>query len=325
MSGFSLRVAEAATFPALIPDLAAILKACVDGGAGVHFLAPLALARAEAFWRETEPALRSGARRLYVAEAEGRVIGTVQLVLGQPENGPHRAEVSKMLVHPAARRRGIARALLAFAEADARAAGKTLLFLDSVPDGAPEALYRRAGFRRIGLIPDFAIHADGGQTATALMYKRIDQPPLTLRRADATAPEVRALLAAQETALAALVTPSGRPAYDPAADADDERAAVFVAEAAGLAVGCGALRPLDATTAEMKRLYAAPGTRGVGFALVAALEDFARQTGFATMKVETRTENRRAISFYIACGYVPCPAYGAYIGRTDATCFERGV
>lgn len=324
-AGYTLAIATPATYHRLVDQLAEILKACVDGGAGVHFLAPLALERAREFWADTEAAIRSGVRRLYYAEADGRILGTVQLVLGQPDNGPHRAEVSKMLVHPDARRRGIGRALLAFAEADARQEGKTLLFLDSVPDGAPERLYRAMGFRRAGLIPDFAVYADGSKTATALMYKHIDRPPVTIRRVAADAPDLRALLAAQQATLAGLVTPSGRPAYDPAADGADDRAATVIAEIDGIAVGCGALRPLDATTAEIKRVYAAAGTRGVGAAVLTALEEIARQSGFRTLKVETRTENRRAVSFYIAHGYVPCPPYGSYIGRTDATCFDKGV
>jgi GNAT superfamily N-acetyltransferase len=322
MSDFTLAVATPDIYPTLIPDLAAILKACVDGGAGVHFLAPLAIGRAVAFWRDTENAIRAGDRRLYYATRAGRVVGTVQLVLGQPENGPHRAEVSKMLVHPDARRGGIARALLAFAETDARREGKTLLFLDSVPDGAPEALYRGAGFRRIGLIPDFAVYADGSRTSTAILYKHLDRPAVTVRRAAADAPEVRALIAAQVEALARVVVASNRPRYDPAAN-PDPRAAIFVAEIDGVPVGCGALKPVDATTAEIKRLYAAPDARGVGAALIEALETHARRHGFSTMLIETRTANRRAVSFYIAQGYLPCPAYGEYIGRTDAICFDK--
>lgn len=324
-SGVALRVATPASYHRLVDQLAEILKACVDGGAGVHFLAPLAIERAREFWCDVEPAIRSGARRLYYAERDGRVLGTVQLVLQQTENGPHRAEVSKMLVHPDARRLGIARALLAFAEADAIKEGKTLLFLDSVPDGAPERLYKSVGFRRVGLIPNFAIYGDGRMTATSIMYKHIDRPGVTVRRVAADTPEVKALLAAQIAALAEVVTPSGRPNYDPAADASDPRAAVFVAEIDGKPVGCGALRVIDDETAEVKRVCASPGTQGVGAAIVTALEDHAWRTGFRTVKVETRTENRRAVSFYIGMGYVPCPAYGAYVGRTDATCFEKGV
>ncbi|MBP0573902.1 hypothetical protein J8J27_24705, partial [Mycobacterium tuberculosis] len=91
----TLHIATPATYHRLVDQLADILKACVDGGAGVHFLAPLAIERAREFWCDTEPAIRSGARRLYYAEKNGRVLGTVQLVLGQPDNGPHRAEVSQ--------------------------------------------------------------------------------------------------------------------------------------------------------------------------------------------------------------------------------------
>jgi GNAT superfamily N-acetyltransferase len=73
------------------------------------------------------------------------VCGTVQLVLDQPENQPHRAELSKMLVHRRALRQGLGAALMRAAEATARACGKTLLVLDTADDEA-ERLYERLGY-----------------------------------------------------------------------------------------------------------------------------------------------------------------------------------
>lgn len=173
---FDISVATPETYPALIDQLAAILKACVDGGAGVHFLAPLALERGVRFWRDTEAAIRSGDRRLFYAHQGNRVLGTVQLVLGQTENGWHRAEISKMLVAPEARRMGVARALLLRAEADARAEKRELLFLDTVSDSPAEHLYAGIGYQLAGRIPNYAKYADGSSCPTSLMYKRLDGP-----------------------------------------------------------------------------------------------------------------------------------------------------
>src|SRR5438105_1747361 len=84
---------------AQIRELALVLIDCVDGGASVSFMHPLPLPKAEAFWREVAADVESGLRGLLVAEDASSIIGTVQVVLAQPENQPHRADLSKMLVH----------------------------------------------------------------------------------------------------------------------------------------------------------------------------------------------------------------------------------
>jgi GNAT superfamily N-acetyltransferase len=98
------------------------------------------------------------------------VIGTVQLVLDQPENQPHRAEVSKMLVSRNARRRGVGAALMSEAEKVARECGKSLLVLDTASAEA-ERLYERQGWQRCGVIPDFALLPAGGFCATTFFYR----------------------------------------------------------------------------------------------------------------------------------------------------------
>src|SRR5207237_7516274 len=93
--------------------LADVLRAVVYGGAGVSFFVPFSIDEARAFWREKVlPAIRAGTRRVLLARAGGRIVGTVQLDLSAPPNQRHRADVLKLLVHPSARRRGIARALM---------------------------------------------------------------------------------------------------------------------------------------------------------------------------------------------------------------------
>ena len=103
-----------------IEGLAEVLIDCVDGDDGVSFLHPVAPEKAQAFWREVADGVASGGRALLVAEDERGIVGTVQLVLSQPENQPHRADLSKMLVHRRARRRGLGAALLRAAEETAR-------------------------------------------------------------------------------------------------------------------------------------------------------------------------------------------------------------
>ncbi len=149
-----------------------VLIDCVAGGASVSFMHPLSPAKATAFWRRVAEDVESGARALLVAEDDRGVIGTVQLVLDQPENQPHRADLSKMLVHRRARRLGVGAALMHAAEDAARAAGKTLLVLDTASDDA-ERLYARAGWTLVGVIPDYALLPQGGLCATSVYYRKL--------------------------------------------------------------------------------------------------------------------------------------------------------
>ncbi|MFX5776858.1 hypothetical protein ABTE06_21465, partial [Acinetobacter baumannii] len=85
---------------ACVNALADVLVDCVAGGASVSFMWPLSHDKAQAFWRNVADGVARNERALLIAEdADGAVLGTVQLVLAQPENQPHRADVAKMLVH----------------------------------------------------------------------------------------------------------------------------------------------------------------------------------------------------------------------------------
>lgn len=158
---------------AQIDQLADVLIDCVEGGASVSFMHPLARERALAFWRQVADGVAQGQRALLVAEDAQGICGTVQLVLDQPENQPHRADLSKMLVHRRARRRGLAAALLRAAEATALECGKTLLVLDTVTGGDAERLYPRLGWQRCGTIPDYALWPRGGLCSTTIFYKAL--------------------------------------------------------------------------------------------------------------------------------------------------------
>ena len=156
-----------------IDDLADLLIDCVDGGASVSFMHPLAPARAQAFWRGIAADVEAGKRALLVAHDVSGIVGTVQLVLDHPENQGHRADLSKMLVHRRARRRGLGAALMGAAEQMARDCGKTLLVLDTVTGSDAEWLYARLGWIRVGTIPDYALLSHGGLWGTTLYYKRL--------------------------------------------------------------------------------------------------------------------------------------------------------
>ena len=155
-----------------IDGLANVLIDCVEGGASVSFMHPLPRDRAVAFWRAVAQSVAAGERALLVADDAQGVCGTVQLVLDQPENQPHRADLSKMLVHRRARRQGLGAALLRAAEATARECGKTLLVLDTASDDA-ERLYERVGWQRVGVIPGYALLPQGGLCGTTVYYRNL--------------------------------------------------------------------------------------------------------------------------------------------------------
>jgi GNAT superfamily N-acetyltransferase len=158
---------------AQIEGLADLLIDCIDGGASVSFMHPLAPAKAHAFWRRVAEGVAAGERALLVAEDDAGIVGTVQLALDQPENQPHRADLSKMLVHRRARRRGLGAALLQAAEEMASGCGKTLLVLDTTTGSDAERLYVRHGWVRVGTIPDYALLSRGGLSATTVFYKAL--------------------------------------------------------------------------------------------------------------------------------------------------------
>jgi len=176
-----------------IDMLAEILYAVVHAGAGVSFFTPFSIEEARAFWVDKVlPQVRTGLRRVLVARVEerkgewgtgkgeevhDRIVGTVQLELEMPPNQQHRAAVAKLLVHPAARRRGIAKALMIALEEIAKCEGRSLLTLDTVSGSNAALLYRSIGYTAVGVIPRFARGAVTPELeGTTIMYKELTTP-----------------------------------------------------------------------------------------------------------------------------------------------------
>jgi GNAT superfamily N-acetyltransferase len=156
-----------------IQQLSDVLIDCVEGGASVSFMLPIARVTAVAFWQGVASGVARGERILVVAEdAAGSIVGTVQVIFAQAENQPHRADVAKMLVHRRARRHGAGAALLAAAENAAREAGKSLLVLDTA-SGDAERLYARLGWQRCGVVPDYALLPGGGFCDTTFFFRAL--------------------------------------------------------------------------------------------------------------------------------------------------------
>lgn len=156
------------------PALGAVLRACVEDGASVSFMAPMTLDAARAFYDDIAGDVARGASILVVARLGGEIVGTAQARPAPQPNQPHRFDVAKMLVRPDARGRGIGAALLARAEREALARGRWLGVLDTVTDAAGARLYERCGWIRAGEIPDYALWPRGGLCPTTFYYKRLE-------------------------------------------------------------------------------------------------------------------------------------------------------
>jgi GNAT superfamily N-acetyltransferase len=150
---------------ACVEALADVLIDCVEGGASVSF----------------------NERVLLIAEdREGQIVGTVQLIMSMPDNQPHRGDITKMLVHRKARRRGIAQRLMAAIDEAAREEGRTVLVLDTVTGGDAERLYERAGWQRVGVIPKYALMSDREPCGTTFFQAPLTNRVGTLRSAHPT-------------------------------------------------------------------------------------------------------------------------------------------
>lgn len=173
-----IRRVDGAEARAAVEGLADVLIDCVEGGASVGFMLPITRARAVAFWQRVAAGVEQGERVLLVARTpDGRIVGTVQLILDLPENQPHRADLAKMQVHRSARRRGLAQRLLEAAEQEAVRESRSVLVLDAVTGGDAWRLYQRCGWQVAGDVPQFALMPGGGFCSTTFMYKHLPPGP----------------------------------------------------------------------------------------------------------------------------------------------------
>lgn len=171
-SSFTLHTFSETDILAHLDPLSDVLTNCVNGGASVSFMLPFHHDTALAFWRRTADSVGRDERVVLVAkDVDQTIVGTVQLIIDQPENQPHRADVAKLLVHERARRGGIARALMLRLEAVAVDAGKNVLVLDTATGCGAENFYQRCGWQKVGEVPRYALMPDGALTATSIFYK----------------------------------------------------------------------------------------------------------------------------------------------------------
>ena len=168
---YEIRTIAAERLDEDLAALAALLQDAVDSGASVGFVPPLDAGEARRYWAGVRATVTAGTRILLAAVEGGAILGSVQLDLATMPNARHRAEVMKLMVHRAARRRGIGRALMRALEEAARRADRRLLVLDTRAGDPAEQLYLALGYARAGVIPHYALSAAGTLDATVYMYR----------------------------------------------------------------------------------------------------------------------------------------------------------
>lgn len=169
----TIRKLDAVECSHYLESLADVLVDCVAGGASVGFMPPFAADDAKAFFEHCIDDVESDKRIMLAGFVDGELVGTVQVVTAMPPNQPHRADVTKLLVRRDARRNGIGRELMLAVERTAKAAGKTLLVLDTATGDAAERLYIQLGWTRVGAIPQYALYPGGEFCDTTVFYKKI--------------------------------------------------------------------------------------------------------------------------------------------------------
>jgi ribosomal protein S18 acetylase RimI-like enzyme len=169
----AIRVAALTARADIVAALADILVEAVAGGGSVSFMHPLGRDAATGFWRDSLAKAEAGGRVVLGAWAGDELAGTVTLDLAMPPNQPHRGEIAKLMTRVRDRGRGIARALMLEAERIAAARGRTLLVLDTAVEDGAAGLYEGLGYRRVGVIPRYALKPHGGLTGTIIYYKPI--------------------------------------------------------------------------------------------------------------------------------------------------------
>lgn len=102
---------------------------------------------------------------------------------------------------------------------------------------------------------------------------------------------------------------------------------VIIVELAGEAIGCGAIRSRDTDTAEIKRMFVRPSARGqkLGSAILAYLEEWARELGHKRAILETVPYLENAVALYTKAGYVRIPNYPPYHVIAESICFGKDL
>jgi GNAT superfamily N-acetyltransferase len=155
-------------------DLARLLLDAHDANMALGLAGPLTAEHAREVWADAAAKLDPERRVLLVAREDGRVVGTVQVVRADAENGWHRAEVQRLAVLAERRGEGVGRELLAAAAERARGMGLRLLWLTTHADTGSDRFYEAVGWTRLGTMPAYSAKPDGTLAGGAFYYRELE-------------------------------------------------------------------------------------------------------------------------------------------------------
>jgi GNAT superfamily N-acetyltransferase len=171
----SIRPVSSGALTALVPALAELLSATVNGGASLGFVPPMSADEARDYWRSLRPELQAGRRLVFGAFHDDRIVGSGQLALPAWPNAKHRAEVQKLFVDASLQGQGIGRLIMAALHAAALDQGRSLVMLNARHGGSAERFYRALGYRVAGVIPGYMVGPDRTRIDSVTMYQEIGE------------------------------------------------------------------------------------------------------------------------------------------------------
>jgi len=149
---------------------------------------------------------------------------------------------------------------------------------------------------------------------------------MTILETDPLSPEAGKIIAALTDELALRYNEPGGGAFKPE-DVMVPGGVFLTGIKDGETIACGALRPVDENTCEVKRMYVCPEYRGMGNSgrILAALEKKAKAFNYKKIILETGKKQPEALGLYKKSGYSIIPNYGIYKDRELSVCFEKAI
>lgn len=146
---------------------------------------------------------------------------------------------------------------------------------------------------------------------------------ITTQKSDPTSAESQRLMTQLSVVLAAITGDEGKGHFSSDTLNAPRALWALARDHHGVAIGCGAIRPLSATTAEVKRVFSTGEIAGTGAALMRFLEQNALLLGYRDIWLATRQINSGAVAFYRRQGYEIIDNYGDYVGREETICLAK--
>jgi len=160
------------------------------------------------------------------------------------------------------------------------------------------------------------------------MMEEASADGVLVQRGDILSSAARALIEALNAELSSRYPEPGATHFrlDPGEVADGQ-GAFLIASSSGKPVGCGAVRRIEARTGEIKRMYVSPDARGrgIGRAVLAALEAEARALGIVRLVLETGLRQGEALALYEGAGFSQIPPFGEYVASPLSVCMAKDL